>query len=79
MSDNFHTLYNYCLQKRCFRKKYNLINGIEVDFKAGRINEDYAKRVGLKNSVFAYVNTHRSGSRSIGGWMNIERIARAVL
>ena len=26
-----------------FRKKYNLINGFEADFKAGRKNEEYAE------------------------------------
>ena len=30
-----------------FRKKYNLINGFEADFKAGRKNEEYAERVGM--------------------------------
>lgn len=30
-----------------FRKKYSLINGFEIDFKAGRKNEEYARRVGL--------------------------------
>lgn len=30
-----------------FKKKYNLINGFEADFKDGRKNEEYAKRVGL--------------------------------
>ena len=30
-----------------FKKKYSLINGFEADFKAGRKNEDYAKRVGM--------------------------------
>ena len=34
-----------------FRKKYNLINGFEADFKAGRKNEDYAKRVGMVEYV----------------------------
>ena len=34
-----------------FRKKYNLINGFEADFKAGRKNEDYAKRVGIVEFV----------------------------
>ena len=29
-----------------FREKYDLINGFEADFKMGRKNEDYAKRVG---------------------------------
>lgn len=28
-----------------FRKKHNLINGFEADFKAGRKNEDYAPRL----------------------------------
>lgn len=35
----------------CFRKKYSLINGFEADFKAGRKNEDYAKRVGMVEFV----------------------------
>lgn len=30
-----------------FRKKYSLINGFETDFKAGKKNEEYARRVGL--------------------------------
>ena len=30
-----------------FKRKYNLINGYEADFKAGRKNEEYAKRVGM--------------------------------
>ena len=30
-----------------FKKKYNLISGFEEDFKAGRKNEEYAKRVGM--------------------------------
>lgn len=34
-----------------FRKKYNLINGFEADFKAGRKNEDYAKRIGMVEFV----------------------------
>ena len=34
-----------------FRKKHNLINGFEADFKAGRKNEDYAKRVGMVEFV----------------------------
>lgn len=29
-----------------FKKKYNLINGFEADFKDCRKNEEYAKRVG---------------------------------
>ena len=35
----------------CFKKKYNLINGFETDFKAGRKNEEYAKRVGMVEFV----------------------------
>ena len=34
-----------------FKKKYNLINGFEADFQAGRKNEAYAKRVGLVEFV----------------------------
>jgi len=34
-----------------FRKKYNLINGFEADFKAGRKDENYAKRVGMVEFV----------------------------
>ena len=34
-----------------FQKKYNLINGFEADFKSGRKNEDYAKRVGMVEFV----------------------------
>ncbi|MBR1533550.1 MAG: DUF3784 domain-containing protein [Ruminococcus sp.] len=30
-----------------FKKKYNLINGFKEDFRAGRKNEEYAKRVGM--------------------------------
>ena len=29
-----------------FRKKYNLINGFEADFRQGRKTEAYAKKVG---------------------------------
>jgi hypothetical protein len=38
------TLFGYFIY---FKGKYNLINGFEADFKAGRKNELYAKRVGL--------------------------------
>ena len=34
-----------------FKKKYDIINGFEADFKAGRKNEDYAKRVGMVEFV----------------------------
>jgi len=42
------TLFGYFIY---FRKKYNLINGFEADFKADRKNEDYAKRVGMVEFV----------------------------
>lgn len=38
-----------------FKKKYNLINGFEADFKEGRKNEEYAKRVGLVEFVVGIV------------------------
>ena len=38
------TLFGYFIY---FRKKYNLINGFGADYKAGRKNEKYAKRVGM--------------------------------
>ena len=34
-----------------FKNKYNLINGFEADFKAGRKNEEYAKKVGMTEFV----------------------------
>lgn len=42
------TLFGYFIY---FRKKYNLINGFEADFKAARKNENYAKRVGMVEFV----------------------------
>ena len=42
------TLFGYFLY---LRKKYNLINCFEADFKAGRKNEEYAKRVGMVEFV----------------------------
>ena len=42
------TLFGYFI---FFRKKYTLINGFEADLKAGRKNEEYAKRVGLVEFV----------------------------
>ncbi len=42
------TLFGYFIY---FRKKYNLINGFESDFRAGRKNENYAKRIGLVEFV----------------------------
>ena len=38
-----------------FRKKYALINGFTTDFKAGRRNEAYAKKVGLAEFVIGLV------------------------
>ncbi|MBO5199684.1 MAG: DUF3784 domain-containing protein [Clostridia bacterium] len=38
-----------------FRKKYNLINGFEEDFRAGRKTEEYAKRVGFTELVIGIV------------------------
>jgi len=34
-----------------FKKNYNLISGFEADRKAGRRNEEYAKRVGMVEFV----------------------------
>ena len=42
------TLFGYFIY---LRKKYNLINSFEADFKAGRKNEEYAKRVGMVEFV----------------------------
>ena len=42
------TLFGYFIY---FRKKYNLINGFEADFKAGHKDENYAKRVGMVEFV----------------------------
>ena len=38
-----------------FKKKYNLINGFEADFKAGRKKEEYAKKVGKIEFVVGIV------------------------
>ena len=38
------TLFGYFIY---FRKKYSLINGFDRDFRAGKVTEAYAKRVGL--------------------------------
>lgn len=34
-----------------FQQKYNLINGFEEDYKAGRKTKQYAKRVGLAEFI----------------------------
>ena len=38
-----------------FKKKYNLINGFEADFKGGRKKEEYAKKVGMIEFVVGIV------------------------
>lgn len=38
-----------------FKKKYNLINGFETDFKAGRKTEKYAKKVGIIEFVVGII------------------------
>ena len=42
------TLFGYFIY---FKKKYNLINGFEAAFKAGRKSEKYAKRVEMVEFV----------------------------
>lgn len=43
------TLFGYLIY---FRKKYNLINGFQKDFQAGKKTERYAAAVGLIEFVF---------------------------
>ena len=38
-----------------FKKKYNLINGFEADFKVGRKKEEYAEKVGMIEFVVGIV------------------------
>lgn len=38
-----------------FKKKYNLINGFEEEFKSGRKTEAYAKKVGLAELVIGII------------------------
>lgn len=38
------TLFDYFI---FFKRRYSLINGFEADLKAGRKNEEYARRVGM--------------------------------
>ena len=38
-----------------FRKKYSLINRFDEDFKAGRKNEEYARRAGLIEFVLGII------------------------
>lgn len=46
------TLFGYFIY---FKKKYNLINGFEAEFKAERKNELYAKRIGMIEFVIGLV------------------------
>lgn len=41
----------------CFRKKYNLINGFEEAYKAGRKTKLYADRVGLVEFIIGIILT----------------------
>ena len=38
-----------------FKKKYSLINGFSEDFKAGRKDENYARRVGIIEFIVGIV------------------------
>lgn len=38
-----------------FRKKYSLINGFEAEYKAGRKDEEYARRVGMAEFVLGLI------------------------
>lgn len=42
------TVFGYLIY---FRGKYNLINGFENDYKEGRKDENYAKRIGIVEFV----------------------------
>lgn len=46
------TLFGYFI---CFKKKYSLINGFSTDYKAGRKDENYAKRVGIAELIVGIV------------------------
>lgn len=46
------TLFGYFIY---FKKKYNLINDFEAEFKAGKKDELYAKRVGMIEFVFGII------------------------
>lgn len=46
------TLFGYFIY---FKKKYNLINGFEAEFEAGKKDESYAKRVGIIEFVIGIV------------------------
>ncbi len=38
-----------------FKNKYSLINGFEEDFKAGRKDENYARRIGIIEFIIGIV------------------------
>lgn len=40
-----------------FKEEYNLINGFEADYKAGRKTELYAKKVGLVEFIIGIILT----------------------
>lgn len=46
------TLFGYLIY---FKKKYNLVNGFEADFKAGRKTESYASQIGLIELIIGVV------------------------
>ncbi len=46
------TLFGYLIY---FKKKYNLVNGFEADFKAGRKTESYASQIGLIEFIIGVV------------------------
>ena len=46
------TLFGYFI---FFKKKYSLINGYPEDYKAGRKDENYAKRVGIVEFIAGIV------------------------
>lgn len=46
------TLFGYFIY---FKKKYNLVNGFEAEFKAGKKDELYAKRVGMIEFVIGII------------------------
>ena len=46
------TLFGYFIY---FKKKYNLINGFEAEFKAGKKDESYTKRIGIIEFVIGII------------------------
>ena len=70
-----------------FKKKYNLINGFEADFKAGRKKEEYAKKVGMillpeftrSDSPYPVRQRKARMVRSASADKRLERLARCSL